>query len=64
MSEYTQSELPAIELFQKLGYDYLDAKSEMYEVILQKRLEKAIFNLNPWLNDNNLQPDEVQGYKG
>jgi len=31
MSEYTQSERPAIELFQKLGYDYLDAKGEMYE---------------------------------
>jgi len=26
MSEYTQSELPAIELFKKLNYDYLDAK--------------------------------------
>jgi len=25
MSEYTQSELPAIELFAKLGYDYFDA---------------------------------------
>jgi len=39
MSEYTQSELPAIELFQKLGYDYFDAKGEMYEVVLQERLE-------------------------
>jgi len=31
MSEYTQSERPAIELFQALGYDYLDAKGEMYD---------------------------------
>ncbi len=28
MREYTQSERPAIELFQKLGYDYLDAKKQ------------------------------------
>ena len=55
MSEYTQSELPAIELFQKLGYDYLDAKSEIYEVVLQEQLETSLKRINPWLNDNNLQ---------
>ena len=38
MSEYLQSELPAIELFQKLGYEYFDAKGEMYEVVLEDRL--------------------------
>lgn len=32
MSEYLQSEFPATGLFQKLGYTYFDAKSEMYEV--------------------------------
>ena len=32
MSEYLQAELPAIEFFKKLGYDYFDAKSEMYNV--------------------------------
>jgi len=26
--EYLQSELPAIELFRKLGYEYLDASKE------------------------------------
>ncbi|GEM_PF-6094868 len=40
MSEYLQSELPAIELFKKLGYDYFDAKSEMYEVVLDDRLSR------------------------
>jgi type I restriction enzyme R subunit len=55
MSEYTQSERPAIELFQKLGYDYLDAKGEMYEVVLKERLEASLLRLNPWLNENNLQ---------
>ena len=27
MSEYTQSELPAIELLKQLGYEYFDANS-------------------------------------
>jgi len=39
MSEYLQSELPAIELFKKLNYDYFDAKGEMYEVVLEDKLE-------------------------
>lgn len=55
MSEYLQSELPAIELFQKLGYDYFDAKGEMYEVVLEDRLTSSLQRINPWLNENNLQ---------
>jgi len=55
MSEYTQSELPAIELLKQLGYEYLDAKGEMHEVILQERLEASLKRINPWLSDNNLQ---------
>ncbi len=55
MSEYTQSELPAIELFKKLSYNYIDAKSEIYEVVLQEQLETSLTRINPWLNDNNLQ---------
>lgn len=55
MSEFLQSELPAIELFQKLGYNYFDAKSEMYEVVLQDRLISSLKRINPWLNENNLQ---------
>jgi len=35
MSEYTQSEQPAIELLKQLGYEYLDAKGEMYETLKQ-----------------------------
>ncbi|MBL0721324.1 MAG: hypothetical protein JJV88_01950 [Sulfurovum sp.] len=49
MSEYIQSELPAIELFKKLGYDYFDAKGEIYEVVLQDRLTTALKTINPWL---------------
>jgi type I restriction enzyme, R subunit len=55
MSEYLQSELPAIELFKKLGYDYFDAKGEMYEVVLEDRLTSTLKKINPWLNENNLQ---------
>ena len=55
MSEYLQSELPAIELLKQLGYEYLVAKGEMYEVILQERLEASLKRINPWLNENNLQ---------
>ncbi len=54
MSEYTQSELPAIQLLQKLGYEHLDAKGAMSDVVLQERLEKALMRLNPWLSENNL----------
>lgn len=55
MSEYLQSELPAIELFQKLGYDYFDAKGEMYEAVLEDRLTTTLQKINPWLSENNLQ---------
>ncbi len=55
MSEYFQSELPAIELFKKLGYEYFDAKGEMYEVVLEERLSTSLKKINPWLNENNLQ---------
>ncbi|MEA2017944.1 MAG: type I restriction endonuclease, partial [Campylobacterota bacterium] len=55
MSEYLQSELPAIELFKKLNYDYFDAKGEMYEVVLEDKLTISLKKINPWLNENNLQ---------
>ncbi len=55
MSEYHQSELPAIELFKKLNYEYFDAKGEMYEVVLEERLTTSLKKINPWLGVNNLQ---------
>jgi len=55
MSEYLQSELPAIELFKKLNYNHFDAKSEMYEIVLEDKLTTALKKINPWLNENNLQ---------
>jgi len=57
--EYIYSELPAIKLFQKMGYQYFDAskqdeRSDITEVILKDRLLASISKLNPWINQNNL----------
>ncbi|SRX73374.1 type I restriction endonuclease subunit R [Aequorivita antarctica] len=57
--EYIQSELPAIKLFQKMGYQYIngatqDERTDITETILKDRLLAAIKRINPWINDNNL----------
>ncbi|MUH34802.1 type I restriction endonuclease subunit R [Zobellia amurskyensis] len=57
--EYIHSELPAIKLFQQMGYQYFDAsqkdeRTDITEVILKDRLLAAIKRLNTWINDNNL----------
>lgn len=55
--EYLQSELPAIELFQKLGYDYIKnyPRESINEVILEKRLRASLTKINPWLKGNSLE---------
>jgi len=58
--EYLESELPAIQLLQKLGYDYhngseKDSRESINEVLLKDRLQRAVTKLNPWINDNNLK---------
>ena len=57
--EYLQSELPAIQLFEQLGYTYLngtsnDERSSINDVILEDRLKDAIKRINPWLTENNV----------
>jgi type I restriction enzyme, R subunit len=57
--EFSHSELPAIQLFQQLGYQYFDAtkhdeRTDITEVILKDRLLNSIKKINPWINDNNL----------
>jgi type I restriction enzyme R subunit len=57
--EFIYSELPAIKLFQQLGYQYYDAsktdeRKDITEVVLTDRLLAAIKRINPWINDNNL----------
>lgn len=63
--EYLHSELPAIELFQQLGYDYYDAsvsdeRADITEVLIKDRLLAAIKKINPWINDNNLNKAYTQ----
>ena len=58
--EYLQSELPAIELFQALEYDYFDAaiedpRNSINEAILQDRLRASLQKINPWLKGNSLE---------
>jgi type I restriction enzyme R subunit len=69
--EYIHSELPAIELFQQMGYQYYDANKtderlDITEVVLKDRLLAAIKLLNPWINDNNLNKayQEITGVTG
>jgi len=57
--EYLYSELPAIQLFQQLGYQYLngkeiDERNDISEVILKTRLIAAIRKLNPWIDEINV----------
>ena len=58
--EYLYSELPAIELFKKLGFNYFDAsiadtRESINEVILEDRLRQSLLKINPWLKDNTLE---------
>ena len=58
-TEYLQSELPAIKLFEKLEYTYQngstnDERSSINDVILEDRLKDAIKRINSWLNENNV----------
>jgi type I restriction enzyme R subunit len=58
--EYTYSELPALELFQKLGYKYahgaeITEREDITEVILKDTLRASILRINPWMDANNLE---------
>ena len=58
--EYIHSELPAIQLFQKLDYQYLngsqaDERADNTEVLLKTRLKAAIQRLNPWISPANAE---------
>lgn len=60
-NEQTESEIPAVELLQAIGWTFvpsfnLDADREgPKEVVLVRRLEAALRKLNPWLSDDNLR---------
>ncbi|MBM09758.1 type I restriction endonuclease subunit R [Leeuwenhoekiella blandensis] len=58
--EYQYSELPALQLLERMGYvsgkaTQLDTRKDIAEVIFKEQLLAAIKRLNPWINENNLQ---------
>jgi type I restriction enzyme R subunit len=60
--EYAESERPALEALQQLGWDVLDQEQTTWadpretesSAVLEPRLRDAVERLNPWLNENNL----------
>ena len=63
--EYLQSELPAIQLFQKLGYEYYDGsvkneREDITQVILESRLKSAIKRINTWVDDNTIHKSFIE----
>ena len=60
--EYAESERPALETLQQLGWEVLDQQQTTWSdprgtessAVIEPRLRNAIKRLNPWLNENNL----------
>lgn len=63
--EYDKVELPALEQLQQLGWTYIPGdelspehpakeRKSFKDVVLEKRFRSAIKNINPWINDENL----------
>jgi len=63
--EYTRVEAPAIEQFQRWGWDYVQGdalspeasepeRGTFKDVVLEARLRAAIRRINPWINETNL----------
>lgn len=70
-TEYLFSELPAINLFKDLGYQYVDGsvadeRADITEVVLKERLRASIKRLNPGLSENNLSKafDKITSVQG
>ncbi|WP_058825929.1 type I restriction endonuclease subunit R [Haloferax sp. Q22] len=61
-SEYAESERPALNTLQQLGWEvvdqqrttWLDPRETESSAVLESRLRAAVERLNPWLNENNL----------
>ena len=60
-NEESLSELPAAELLEKLGYDFVEAevldseRESLREPILTSHLKRALKKLNPWLSAENAE---------
>ena len=63
-NEYTDVELPAIELLRELGYGYVDGRElapencserkSLRDVVLEGKLRESLMRINPRLSDDNL----------
>ncbi len=61
-NEYAESERPALEALQRLGWEIVDQQQTAWSdpretetsAVLEPRLRDAVDRLNPWLNENNL----------
>ncbi|HEY3388724.1 MAG TPA: type I restriction endonuclease, partial [Prolixibacteraceae bacterium] len=59
-TEYIQSELPAIQLFQQIKYQYIDGskideRHSIDDFFLKERLTEAILKINPWMNEASIK---------
>ncbi|SMO35551.1 type I restriction endonuclease subunit R [Halorubrum cibi] len=60
--EYAESERPALDSLQQLGWEVVDQQRSAWHdpretessAVLEPRLRNAVKQLNPWLNENNL----------
>lgn len=60
--EYAETERPALDTLQRLGWDIVDQQGTMWDdprettssVVLEPRLRDAVERLNPWISENNL----------
>ncbi len=72
--EYADSERPALETLDTLGWDVIDQtltdwtdpRERLSTAVLENRLRAAVKHLNPWLTDNNLTQavNEIQQVAG
>jgi type I restriction enzyme R subunit len=61
-NEYTESERPALDALQRLGWEVVDQQQTTWIdpreteswAVLEPRLRDAVKDLNPWLDENNL----------
>ena len=61
-SEYAESERPALDTLQQLGWEVVDQQRTTWHdpretessAVLEPRLRDAVKRLNPWINENNL----------
>jgi type I restriction enzyme R subunit len=73
-NEYAESERPALDALSQLGWEiadqqrstWIDPRETESSAVLEERLRDAVEDLNPWLNENNLDKAvrEVQQVAG